>query len=80
MLSTPVRRIVQGRSIVTRGAPQAHVRGKRVIVAIPPAQAGRIDYDPIMPADRDQLTQRLAQGALTKIAAAYDRPFWRERG
>jgi monoamine oxidase len=80
VLKTPVRRIVQGRSIVRVEAPNLIARGRRAIVAIPPTAAGRIDYDPVMPADRDQLTQRVPQGALTKVAAAYDKPFWRERG
>jgi monoamine oxidase len=55
------------------------LRGKRVIVATPPTLAGRIDYDPILPFQRDQLTQRLGQGALTKVAAVYDTPFWRAK-
>jgi monoamine oxidase len=79
-LKAPVRRIVQGKSIVRVESASVIARGKRVIVAIPPASAGRIDYDPIMPADRDQLTQRLSQGHLTKVAAAYDKPFWRDKG
>ena len=80
LLKAPVRRIVQGKSIVRVESPAVIARGKRVIVAIPPASAARIDYDPVMPADRDQLTQRVWQGALTKVAAAYDKPFWREKG
>ena len=79
-LKAPVRRIVQGKSIVRVESKSLIARGKRVIVAIPPASAGRIDYDPVMPADRDQLTQRLSQGHLTKVAAAYEKPFWREKG
>ena len=51
-----------------------------MIVAIPPTLAGRIDYDPIVPFQRDQLTQRYGQGLLTKVSAVYDRPFWREAG
>ena len=79
-LKSPVRRIVQGRTIVRVESPAVIARGKRVIVAIPPTSAGRIDYDPVMPADRDQLTQRVFQGALTKVAAEYEKPFWREKG
>jgi monoamine oxidase len=56
------------------------VRAKRAIVAVPPTLAGRIDYRPDLPADRDQLTQRVPQGTLTKVAAVYDRPFWRDAG
>jgi monoamine oxidase len=56
------------------------VKARRVIVAIPPALAGRIDYEPILPFERDQLTQRYGQGTLTKVAAVYDTPFWRAQG
>ena len=50
------------------------------MVAIPPTLAGRISYDPILPFQRDQLTQRYGQGTLTKVAAVYDEPFWRAKG
>ncbi len=77
---SPVRRIVQRKGHVHVISDRVIVRAKRVIVAIPPVLAGRIDYTPALPADRDALTQRLAQGSLTKVAAAYDEPFWREKG
>ena len=80
LLGSPVRRIVQGRQGVTVHTDRATFQGKRVIVAVPPALAGRIEYDPILPFDRDQLTQRYGQGTLTKVAAVYDRPFWRDAG
>ncbi len=35
---------------------------------------------PPLPAARDQLTQRLGQGTLTKVTAVYDTPFWRAKG
>ncbi len=52
----------------------------RVIVAIPPTLAGRIDYQPILPPWRDQLTQRIPAGSVIKCFAAYDTPFWRDVG
>jgi monoamine oxidase len=79
-LNSPVRRIVQGKSIVRVESKGVIARGKRVIVAIPPALCARIDYEPIVPFDRDQLTQRVGQGTLLKIAAVYDKPFWRDNG
>jgi monoamine oxidase len=79
-LATPVRRIVQGRHGVTVHSDVVAFEGKRAIVAVPPTLAGRIDYDPILPFERDQLTQRFGQGALTKVTVVYDRPFWREAG
>jgi len=40
-------------------ADAATVRARQVIVAIPPHLAGRIIYEPGLPAARDQLTQRV---------------------
>ena len=51
-----------------------------MIVAIPPTLAARIDYHPALPAARDQLTQRLGQGTLTKVTVVYPTPFWRAKG
>jgi len=79
-LNRPVRRIVQTGSGVRVITDNLELRGKRVIVAIPPALAARIDYAPLLDFQRDQLTQRLGQGSLTKVAATYDRPFWRADG
>jgi monoamine oxidase len=80
VLRSPVRKITQSRGRVTVVSDRYTVRSKRVIVAIPPTLAGRIDYHPILPPERDQLTQRYGQGTLTKVAAVYDKPFWRDKG
>jgi monoamine oxidase len=85
-LGAPVRRIEQGDGVVLRAdGPRGElgrlaVRAKRAIVAIPPTLAGRISYDPPLPARRDQLTQRMPQGTVIKTMAVYERPFWREEG
>jgi monoamine oxidase len=80
ILNSPVRRISQGPNSVTITSDRATVTAKQVIVALAPTLAGRIDYEPILPFQRDQLTQRYGQGTLTKVAAVYDKPFWREQG
>ena len=80
VLGSPVRRIVQGPRGITAHSDKVTVKAKRAIVAIPPALAGRISYEPLLPFQRDQLTQRYPQGTLTKVAAVYDRPFWRAAG
>src|SRR5262249_1167342 len=64
LLGRPVTRIVQTATGVTVYADRFKVRAQLVIVAIPPALAGRIVYDPALPARRDQLTQRMPQGTL----------------
>jgi len=86
-LGAPVRRIEHGAAGVVLhadgpgGQPAGlAVRARRAIVAIPPTLAGRIAYDPPLPARRDQLTQRMPQGTVIKTMAIYERPFWREEG
>ncbi len=56
------------------------IRARHVVVAVPPALAGRIAYDPPLPAARDQLTQRMPMGSVIKCMAIYDEPFWRRDG
>ncbi|WP_308210802.1 FAD-dependent oxidoreductase [Micromonospora sp. A3M-1-15] len=55
-------------------------RGDAVVVAVAPALAGRIRYDPPLPALRDGLTQRMPMGAAIKVHALYPEPFWRADG
>jgi monoamine oxidase len=54
--------------------------GRRVVMAVPVPLAGRIEYDPPLPAYRDQLTQRLTFGSAIKCLVLYDEPFWRADG
>lgn len=79
-LECPVTRIDTGADGVVVHHDQGSLRARRVIVAIPPALAGRIRYCPPMPGLRDQLTQRSFMGSAIKITAVYPAPFWRESG
>lgn len=84
-LGSPVRRIEHGGGggvVHAAGGSggSVSVRAQRAIVAVPPTIAGRIDYDPPLPALRDQLTQRMPQGSVIKTMAIYDEPFWRREG
>jgi monoamine oxidase len=80
VLGAPVRRILHSRDRVTVVSDAGTWRAKRVIVAIAPTLAGRIDYEPGLPAARDQLTQRMPQGSVIKFEAVYAKPFWRPEG
>jgi monoamine oxidase len=80
LLGHPVRKIAQDGGGATVYADGLTVRCKRVVVAIPPPLAARIDYEPPLPGLRDQLTQRMPMGSLIKTIAVYDRPFWRDSG
>jgi len=50
------------------------------VVAVPPTLAGRIEYDPPLPARRDQLVQHMPQGSVIKFHVLYDGPWWRDEG
>lgn len=80
VLEAPVRRIEQTENGVRVVSDAGEVRCERVIVALPPALAGRIDYEPAMPASRDALTQKMPMGSVIKCIAFYDKPFWRQAG
>ncbi len=80
VLSAPVRRISQDGAGLGVEADGVSARAQRVIVAVPPPLAARISFAPSLGGRRDQLTQRMAHGALTKCAAVYPEPFWREDG
>jgi monoamine oxidase len=78
--NAPVKAIVQDGDKVEIIGKDFNYSCKKVIVAIPPTLAGRIDYQPILPANRDQLMQRIPMGTVWKCYAVYDRPFWRDKG
>jgi monoamine oxidase len=80
VLSAPVRSVVLsgGKYVVT--ADGITVTAKKVVVAVPPPLAARISFDPLLPASRDQLSQRLPMGSIGKAIAVYDTPFWRSDG
>lgn len=81
ILGAPVRRITQtdgGVVVTTRDGRD--FEASRVIVTLPPTLAGRLEYDPILPSWRDQLTQRLPAGSVIKQYLVYETPFWREDG
>src|SRR5436190_2404692 len=80
VLSSPVRKITQKKDRVIVESDKLTAIGQRVIVAIPPPLAGRLQYSPKLPALRDQLTQRMPQGSVMKVIAIYDKPFWRDGG
>jgi monoamine oxidase len=79
-LGVPVRKIAQTSRRARVYSDKKSYLCRQVIVAIPPALAGRIIYRPKVDSMRDQLTQRVPQGTLIKFDAVYDRAWWRDKG
>ena len=79
-LEAPVSRIEVRGDKVTATTPAGQFEGRKVIITAPPLLAGRIDYEPALPAWREQLTQRSPMGSVIKTQMVYDEPFWRHDG
>jgi len=79
-LSAPVSTIkFSGRQPAVT-TPLGQFEGSKIIVTVPPLLAGRIEYEPALPAEREQLTQRAPMGSVIKCQVIYDEPFWRAQG
>ncbi len=79
-LGEPVRRVEQDGRGVRVFSDNREWSASRAVVAVPPALASRIAWDPLLPAQQDALFSRMALGTLCKIEAVYPEPFWRKDG
>src|SRR5215217_5348884 len=80
VVDSPVRRIVQETDAVLVESDRASVRAEAVVVTVPPALRGRMEYVPALPPIYNGLSQRMPMGAVVKCHAVYEAPFWREKG
>lgn len=80
IFNSPVGAILHNGEQISVVTEKATYTAKRVIVTVPPALQSRIDFQPLLPAQRAQLIQRMPMGAVWKCYAIYEKPFWREQG
>ncbi|KAA1415963.1 FAD-dependent oxidoreductase [Nocardioides humilatus] len=80
VLGSAVRAIEQDATSLTVRTDDRSWAASHVIVAVPPALAARIAWNPLLPAQQDALFSRLTFGTLMKCEAVYDEPFWRQDG
>ncbi|HZU78733.1 MAG TPA: FAD-dependent oxidoreductase [Acidimicrobiales bacterium] len=82
VLSAAVRAVDYGGGLVALHVDGADgermVRARQVVIAMPPALSARIAWSPELPPARQHLAMRAPMGAVIKVHAVYDRPFWRE--
>lgn len=79
-LGTTVREIHHADASVVVAGDGVRVRASRVVVALPPPLVAAIRWTPALPVGRRSLIERVPMGAVTKLMAVYERPFWREAG
>jgi monoamine oxidase len=80
VLDAPVTTIRHGDDGVEVHAASVTVSARHAIVALPPAIAGHIRFDPPLPADRALLLHSSPAGTEIKTVAVYSEPFWRADG
>jgi monoamine oxidase len=80
-LGQPVARIRQDDQGVEVAAETGFVaRAKYAVIAMPPAAAARLVYDPVLPPARRDLHARAPMGRYYKVIVTYEKPFWRDAG
>ena len=80
-LGTAVSAVEQdGDRVVLRSDAGSTVSARHAIAAVSPVLAARWHWARQLPADRDQLAQRMPMGAYMKVVIAYERAWWREAG
>lgn len=80
LLGAMVSRVTHDPDGVRVTAGDLSVSAERSIITLPPTLAGRLQYEPALPAARDHLTQRAPMGWLIKIHAVYPNRFWSDDG
>jgi monoamine oxidase len=76
-LNWPVREVNWSDRAVTVTGPCGSLHGRRVIVAMSPADARRISFSPGLSTKRELLHKGWVQASLIKTNLVYHRPFWR---
>ncbi|UJP63614.1 flavin monoamine oxidase family protein [Mongoliitalea daihaiensis] len=80
LFSHAVHKIEQTDSFVTVFTEKSSFQAKKLILAIPPPLAAKIDFSPMLPANKRQVLDRIAMGQVGKCFMVYKKPFWRDKG
>ncbi|MCL6439341.1 MAG: FAD-dependent oxidoreductase [Rubrobacteraceae bacterium] len=80
LLGAPVRTIRRHGGELLVGSGAGELEAQSVIVAVPPAMALGIDYDPPLDPALSGLFRRMPMGEVIKCHVVYEEPFWRGAG
>lgn len=68
-----------GGAFLVRG-PTGDVRGRHVVVTLPPSLLGRLRFAPELPVAHRRWARRSVMGSVAKVVLVHERPSWRDRG
>ena len=80
VLSSPVSKIDHSGDRVVIESKRVHLKAKRVVVAMMPADTRRIEFAPSLPAARAELAKKWVGEPGFKVNVVYPKPFWRDAG
>ena len=80
LFSHAVSSVKQSDDSVTVFTDHDSFKAKKLIIAIPPPLAAKINFNPILPANKRQVMDRIAMGQVGKCFMVYKKPFWRDKG
>jgi monoamine oxidase len=79
LLASPATEVRHDEKGVSIKVGRRRIKAARAIVAVSPAVAARIAFEPGLPS-REALGQRMPMGGYMKGVAIYDHAWWRDRG
>eukprot|EP00698_Gefionella_okellyi_P000754 TRINITY_DN10682_c0_g1_i1.p1 TRINITY_DN10682_c0_g1~~TRINITY_DN10682_c0_g1_i1.p1 ORF type:complete len:375 (-),score=54.90 TRINITY_DN10682_c0_g1_i1:795-1799(-) len=81
LLSSPVQCITQdAKRVQVTLQSGKKVTASRIILAMSPPMIGKLQIEPRLSVNRQQLAQRMIMGCIFKTFVIYARPWWRELG
>ncbi|CAN7715757.1 flavin monoamine oxidase family protein [Mesorhizobium caraganae] len=78
-LNEPVTRVEHGSHGVRVVSAGSVIEARKVLVALPPATAAKLDFAPALPSVLEKALGVWESGAVIKIVVRYPKPFWRDR-
>lgn len=75
-----VQKIEHENSCITAYTQHGSYQAKKVILAIPPPLAGKINFYPLLSSEKRQLMDKISMGQVGKCFMVYSKPFWRDNG
>ena len=76
----PVHEVEHSSDRVVLTGPRGQVQARHVVLAIAPSMARGIAFTPPLPRERRVLHESAPMGAVIKLHAVYESPFWRDEG
>ena len=76
----PATKIIHSQHGIEVVTAERRFTAGRIVIALPPVMASRLDFEPALPARLTTALAAWASGAVIKVLVRYPKPFWRDSG